>query len=388
MLQYTVSLDNLTLIGYPNTFTLNVLQNNPMVEKAWVTPNQRYHYNFSLIGGGFIQVKHETEWGGAGKVGKKLYAKVFKPGQGYEKKFLGFAEPKKTKMKPIYAPRLQPGWRKGSVAVIDWEEVTDRLTSGKPMRLEFNPNKYRSKGGSEKALLEIIKTMSDVHFSRRDVALDIFDHDLKDFMIIDDRGRKITEYKDGSRRLETIYFGSRESDEQLRIYDKAIEQKTEDGRKWWRIEGQMRGDSAKEMFTNPFRKVRIVRKSDYKHLPLKERAILLLLQADPDSMAELSKNSRTKYKKLLEEDVTEVSIQPDEIFKKHVLDLKGDAESWITFSNPWKEAGEEKTWEPQKDFSLSILKDGTPEDEYGNPLPIPKDLKDEILENVKKWVSN
>jgi hypothetical protein len=353
MLQYKISIDNLTLIGYPTGRTLNVLENSPLVEKMWTTPNQRYHYNFSLINGGFIQLKHEGQWNVAGPKKKLLFGKYY------------FMKPNGEKVRQWF------GFEK--------KEEKKASGEGKPMRLEFNPNQYRRTGGAEKYLLEITRTMNDIHLSRKDIAIDVFDHDLNDYLIIDERGRKIVEYKDSNRRLETMYFGSRESDEQLRIYNKAKEQKTTDGRIWWRIEGQMRGDSAKEMYMNPFRKVRIVKKSDYKDIPFKDRAILLLLQADPDSIKELSKNSRTKYKRMLEQDVSEVSILPDKIFLEHMEDLEGDINSWITFSNPWEGDGTERAWDPQKDYAKSVLKEGNqdPGAEY----------KKDVLENIRKWVS-
>jgi hypothetical protein len=358
-LPYRISIDNLTMIGYPTQRTLKLLETSPLVEKHWTTPNQRYHYNFSLIFGGFIQIKHEGQWQIGGKTIKLRFGWFKKPNGKIVKFPIGL---KKSDEK--------------SKAV------------GKPMRLEFNPNKYRKTGGSEKYILELIATMNDIHLSRKDIAIDIFDHDLNDYMIIDERGRKIIEYKDSSRRLETMYLGSKESEEQLRIYDKALEQGMNQkcevtGKKpnikWWRIEGQMRGDSAKEYGVNPFRKVRIVKKSDYRNLPIKDRALLLLLQADPDSIKELSKNSRTKYKKMLEEDVTEVSILPDKIFFEHMEDLESDIQSWITWEKGWNEEGNIFNWNPQKDFSKSVLKEG-------NTDPA-EELKKEALENIRKWVS-
>jgi hypothetical protein len=361
LVRYKISLDNLTLIGYPTKKTLNVLENSLLVEKIWTTPLQRYHYNVKLLNGGFVQLKHETEWAGGPKLD-------------YDED--GVVKKKKV---PIWAQKLQPAYREGEKAIIGFEETTPKATAGKPMRLEFNPNQYRSTGGSEKYLLQIIKTMTDIHLSRKDIAIDIFDHDLNDYNILDGRGRKIIEYKTSTRRLETMYLGSKDSDEQIRIYDKEKEQEMENGRKWWRIEAQTRGDSANEMFINPFRKLRIVKKSDYKNLPIKDRALLLLLQADPDCINELSKNSRTKYKRLLEEDVSEVSILPDKIFMEHMEDLAGDIESWITFSNPWEGAGTEKEWNPQKDYSKSVLKEG----EF-DPAG---EKKKEVLEEIRKWVS-
>jgi hypothetical protein len=361
MVRYNVSVDNLTLMGYPSKKTLSVLENSLLTEKIWTTPNQMFHYNVMLYNGGFIQIKHETEWNGGGKILYDENGEIIK------------------KKKPLYAQKFYPAYREGECAIVGYEEVSPKATAAKPMRLEFNPNRYRRTGGSERYIFEIIKTMTDIHLSRKDIAIDIFDQNLNDYNILDGRGRKIIEYKDSVRRLETIYFGSRESEEQIRIYDKAKEQGTSDGRLWWRIEGQMRGESAREMFTNPFRKLRIVKKSDYKNLPIKDRALLLLLQADPDCINELSKNSRTKYKRMLEEDVSEVSILPDKIFMEHSGDIVGDIQSWLTFSNPWEGAGVEREWNPQKDYSKSVLKEG----EY-DPAG---EKKVEVLEQIRRWVS-
>lgn len=315
--QYKISHDNLTIMGMPAKGIIEYLHNHcEGVEKFWITSTKQYHYNFTLFGGGFVQIKHESEWVSTNtKVITEKETKIYK--------------------KPVYSPRLQPAYAKGQETVTGYVdevievEPTKPHSFGKPFRMEFNPNKYKSKAG-QKMLFTIIRLVSDFHFSRRDIALDLFNIDMNDFNIMDFRGRKRIEYKTASHTLETLYLGSGGSDESVRIYDKAKEQGLK-GVKWWRIEGQLRGDSAKEMYTNPFKKMKIVVKNGYGHLPIKERAMLLYLQANPDGLSELSPNSRKKYKELLVKDLEEVSLQADSLFLEHMTGLKHDAESWLTF---------------------------------------------------------
>jgi hypothetical protein len=355
--QYKISHDNLTIMGVPSKAVLDYLLNScEGVERYWTTGNKQYHYNFTLFGGGICQIKHESEW-----VSTSAKIQTEKEMKLYEK--------------PVYGQKFFPAYRKGQETVIgyveEWVEVqpTKPHSFGKPFRLEFNPNKYKSKAGT-KLILDIIRLVSDFHFSRRDIAIDLFNLDMNDFNILDFNGRKRVEYKTSSHVLETLYLGSGGSDESVRIYDKAKQQGLK-GITWWRIEGQLRGDSAKEMYTNPFKKIKIVVKNGYGHLPIKERALLMYLQANPDGIKELSPNSRKKYKQLLIQDLEEISLKPDEIFKEKMQYMVEDAESWLTFSRK-----EEEDLVFFSALEKSVLVDDPDEE---------KD-KDLILEQIKEWL--
>lgn len=203
---------------------------------------------------------------------------------------------------------------------------TDKKTG---FRLEFNPNRFKS---NEKDLYRILKHCKNVEFSRRDIALDIFGEDMKEFMFLDQAGRKIIEYKTASYELETIYFGSTESDERVRIYNKAKEQKVD--KKWFRIEGQLRREKARAMAYNPFEQIRVVKRGTFEGFDIRTRAMLEYLQNNDGAWQELSKPARLKYKKLMAEGGHEETVlNVADLFEKHWKELEAEAKSWINFTS-------------------------------------------------------
>jgi hypothetical protein len=297
-LDYKVSLDNLTIVGVPK-YKASIIRSllvgesfEGFISNFWQTAHGRYFENFTLLGGGFLQITHD----------------------------------------------------KGH---IDSNKFTIHQ-----IRLEFNPNKVLINKAIMGIYLDILRLIQEPKITRKDIAVDILGLDLNEFNIIDYSSRKRIEYKTGSMVLETLYFGSRDSDERIRIYNKALEQglltnrsKTnketgekiqttikQDGLLWWRIEAQIRKEKAEMMKINPFKKIRLVYKQDFLHLDVRERAMLFYLQANPDSMKELSKNVRSKYKKMLGEQLEEYYIDIEGIANESLEEIQSQIESWLNFS--------------------------------------------------------
>jgi hypothetical protein len=269
------SLDNITLVGQYETSLIDLLGVLPIVKNIWTTANQRYHYNMKLEGGGFLQLGHQLD------------------------KNVG-------------------------------------------MRLEFNPNKYKNSGNSysvyggaknyEKDLYKILSHCSDLEFSRRDIALDVYGENMNDFSFIDYAGRKRIEYKTASYELETLYLGAPDSDERIRIYDKAKEQGIKD-KKWFRIEAQVRREKARAMPYNPFTKIKVTKKNDFEGYDIRTKAMLFYLQANDDGWQELSKPARLKYKNILKEQNEETILNVEKMFNQAWEELAQDAYSWLNFAD-------------------------------------------------------
>ncbi len=166
-------------------------------------------------------------------------------------------------------------------------------------RLEFNPNNLTPI--SEKLLQILLSYVTNYHFSRIDLAIDLFNYNLYDYNIVDLNSRKKAYYYDRVGKLETCYFGSMSSNKFIRIYNKAVEQKKDD-MDWWRIELQLRDnyidvylDGLKDFLEGVYIfKYVTVEKYDFT-----SKAILEYLLKDMTRMSELSKNGRTKYRKIL-----------------------------------------------------------------------------------------
>lgn len=169
------------------------------------------------------------------------------------------------------------------------------------IRLDFNPNSVKLDRHREQ-LERLISCMKYVKPTRIDIAIDIKNIDLNDYIVIDNMSRKNNRYYDGKNRLETYYLGARNSDFTIRMYDKALEQ-GKDG-DWWRIEAQLRREFAENYKNiNPFESfVLVEKKSNLDHIKgFSQKMIVKHLLNEPDDLMLASDNTRYKYKKILKD---------------------------------------------------------------------------------------
>jgi hypothetical protein len=292
-IEYKVSLDNITIVGIPKYSAgviRSMIQKGGIVNHFWQTPHKRYNDNYSLLGGGMLQITHDT----------------------------GFKDEFNFTIHQI--------------------------------RLEFNPNRIKLYKQLIPLYLDILRWIQEPRITRRDIAIDLLGIDLNDYIILDYASRKRIEYKTGSMVLETLYLGSRYSDERHRFYNKALEQgllsnrsktdketgekiqtRVKQDLKWWRIEAQLRKEKAEMRKYNAFTKIRVVSKQDFLQHDVRTRAMLFYLQANPHSMQELSVNARSKYKKLLGECSEEFYLDIEGMANEYQEELQGEIESWLNF---------------------------------------------------------
>lgn len=186
------------------------------------------------------------------------------------------------------------GWQCSDGTYIQWG---DENKKGKPIRIEFNPNRC-----DLKELRKILTRCKYPELTRCDLTFD-FDIDFSDAVFIDFRYRKSNEWRDGTGRLETHYFGC--GDPMLiRVYDKAKEQKDDSGGVWWRVEAELRKSFLEcynqyNELADPFEGVCIKIPDTSQIDDFQTRAIVDYLMRNPNEIGNLSKNSRTKYKKIL-----------------------------------------------------------------------------------------
>ena len=175
-------------------------------------------------------------------------------------------------------------------------------------RLEFNPNKITSE--LQKKLLNILLSyIKDVHFSRIDLAIDLYNYNLYDYNIVDLNPRKKAYYYDRTGKLETCYFGSMSSNKFIRIYNKGVEQKVKDKNfnievDWWRVELQLR-DTYIDTYLTGFKDfldgILIFKYYSVENLSFTDKACLDYLLKDISRLGLLSKNARTRYKRIINE---------------------------------------------------------------------------------------
>lgn len=178
----------------------------------------------------------------------------------------------------------------------------DLVSSGKikQLRYEFNPNN----SDYEQLHMAVIGLMKDMHYTRVDVAFDVMDVDMKKWKWIDSKARPFRVFYSGLGEVETWYIGGKDSEIQIRVYNKAKEQKKK-GVTWWRVEVQFRGSVAKalgesENFTlNPFEGITPVRERDFPELDIKRRALAHYLIDHPEAFSELGSQARAEYRRTI-----------------------------------------------------------------------------------------
>ncbi len=171
----------------------------------------------------------------------------------------------------------------------------------KKLRVDFNPNKLSLDGrGVLNFLLSFVK---DIHYSRIDLAIDLYNYDIASYNIIDIGNRKSAYFYDRKGKLETIYSGSMKSNKYIRIYNKAVEQKLKDI-DWWRFEIQLRDiyiDKYLNEISEFYKDILVYQYNTVKKYSVEENAMVEFLLKDSSRFDFLSKNSRSKYKKIIRE---------------------------------------------------------------------------------------
>lgn len=174
----------------------------------------------------------------------------------------------------------------------------DRVSSN--FRFEFNPNHIKT--DEDKDLVNLILSyFTNFHFSRLDIALDLYNYNIYDYNIVDLSPRKKSYFYDRVGKLETCYFGSMGSNKFVRIYNKAKEQKI-DNMDWWRVELQLRDKNIdiyledRKDFLEDIYFFKYVSIDEYSTV---EKATLEYILHDYSRINQLSKNQKTKYKKMI-----------------------------------------------------------------------------------------
>ncbi|MGW9935370.1 replication initiation factor domain-containing protein, partial [Staphylococcus hominis] len=126
---------------------------------------------------------------------------------------------------------------------IEYDKVKADTWDRRNMRVEFNPNKLTHE---EMLWLKqnVIGYMEDDGFTRLDLAFD-FEDDLSDYYAMTDKSVKKTIFYGRNGKPETKYFGVRDSDRFIRIYNKKQERKDNadieiNSEHLWRVEIELK----------------------------------------------------------------------------------------------------------------------------------------------------
>ena len=192
---------------------------------------------------------------------------------------------------------------------IEYDKVKADTWDRRNMRVEFNPNKLTH---DEMLWLKqnIIDYMEDDGFTRLDLAFD-FENDLSDYYAMTDKSVKKTIFYGRNGKPETKYFGVRDSDRFIRIYNKKQERKDNadikvDSEHLWRVEIELKR-SMVDYWNDCFNDLHILKPNLKAIDNIKERAMIYLLVHEEDEWGNLERRTKNKYRKILK-DTSEIDL--------------------------------------------------------------------------------
>ena len=178
---------------------------------------------------------------------------------------------------------------------IEYDKVKADSWDRRNMRIEFNPNKLTR---DEMIWLKqnIISYMEDDGFTRLDLAFD-FEDDLSDYYAMSDKAVKKTIFYGRNGKPETKYFGVRDSNRFIRIYNKKQERKDNADAEvmsehLWRVEIELKRDMV-DYWNDCFSDLHILQ-PDWKTIQrTADRAIVFMLSlihiSEPTRLRQLSR---------------------------------------------------------------------------------------------------
>ena len=192
---------------------------------------------------------------------------------------------------------------------IEYDKIKADSWDRRNMRVEFNPNKLTHE---EMLWLKqnIINYMEDDGFTRLDLAFD-FEHDLSDYFAMTDTAVKKTVFYGRNGKPETKYFGVRDSDRFIRIYNKKQERKDNvdiesDSDHLWRVEIELKR-SMVDYWNDCFSDLHILKPNLKVIDNIKERAMIYLLVHEEDEWGNLERRTKNKYRRILK-DTSEIDL--------------------------------------------------------------------------------
>lgn len=192
---------------------------------------------------------------------------------------------------------------------IEYDKVKADSWDRRNMRVEFNPNKLTQE---ESIWLKhnIIDYMEDDGFTRLDLAFD-FEENLSPYYAMTDKAVKKTVFYGRNGEPETKYFGVRDSDRFIRIYNKKQERKDNadieiKSEYLWRVEIELKRNMV-DYWNDCFGDLHILKPALKNVENIKERAMLYLLINEEDEWGNLERRTKNKYRKILK-DTSEIDL--------------------------------------------------------------------------------
>lgn len=203
------------------------------------------------------------------------------------------------------------------------------------VRLDFNPNNKNKKHIDEKYWNTVFKLLNGMvgtkRLTRIDIAFDVFDNEMKHYRNYKPGLKTVFHSRD--REVETIYYGSRKSDKQIRQYNKQREQLVKGIRcgEQWRLEIQLRSKEIQNLGKHIESALENFKPMEWSHLEKAEDRLLMRgLDLTPEEYSELSKYNRTKVNKMRREaPMGDLTIELLDAYEKQKGNLKSELENYL-----------------------------------------------------------
>lgn len=219
---------------------------------------------------------------------------------------------------------------------IEYDRRLAKQLNRSEVRVEFNPSKLTEE---EKEFVQFVflDNMRGKEFSRIDLAFDL-PIDLNDWYIMSDKALKKTVFYGRDDKPETKYFGVRDSERYIRIYNKKlqlseVDKKEIEDEHLWRIEFELKR-SMTAKWDKCFDDLHVLQ-PDWKSIKnFSERAKIYYLINEQSAWSEIHKNSKVKYRKRIKEisDINLSDILRETLTNNHEK-LRAELENYIATSH-------------------------------------------------------
>lgn len=207
-------------------------------------------------------------------------------------------------------------------------------------RIEFNPNNLETEE-KEWIRQKLLIALENIGFTRLDLAFD-FEEDLSDYFVMSDNALKKTVFYGRDGKAETKYFGVRDSDRFIRIYNKKQERKDVaeieiEQENLWRFEIELKRKRVDEWNNGCLDDMHILKPAWSTIENFNEQAMVYLLLHEENKWGQLSRNTKYKYRKLIKK------ISPNNLvddmklaLRENESELQNEINYWIDFRRAGK----------------------------------------------------
>ena len=219
---------------------------------------------------------------------------------------------------------------------VDYDRKKAQAMNRSEIRVEFNPNELSE---DEIQFIQFIffDNMRNKDFSRIDLAFDV-PLNLEDYFVMSEKSVKKTVFYGRTDKPETKYFGVRDSERYIRIYNKKkqlseVKEEEISNDHLWRIEFEL-----KRSMTNKWNKCfddLHILKPDFLSVDnFEEQAKLYYLMNEQAAWSKLKRSTKYKYKKILRE-ISDVDITDDlqKVLNERQKNLSEELRNYIGISH-------------------------------------------------------